>query len=110
MTVGRAECTGLAGAAEAAVAVSTVAQPTARTTAARRTVLTENSMNVLLGEGGPVGRLTWEDAHWEDRVDRFRGSGRAVRRDGRPRACRAVPRMAGRPGRVRRARPRGPAR
>ena len=43
MTAGRAECAGLAGAAEAAVAVSAVAQPTARTTAARRTVLTEKA-------------------------------------------------------------------
>src|SRR3984957_12969143 len=66
------------GAAEAAVAGSALAQPTARTTAVRRAVLTENSMNVPLDEGGPVGRLTWEDARRKDRVDRFRGSGRAA--------------------------------
>ena len=75
MTAGRAECAGVVGAAEAAVAVSAVAQPTARTTAARRTVLTENSMNVPLDDGGPIGRPTWEDAGRQGRVDRLRRLG-----------------------------------
>jgi hypothetical protein len=56
MTAGRAECAGVVGAAEAAVAVSAVVQPSATATAARRTVLTENSMNIPLDDGGPVGR------------------------------------------------------
>ena len=41
ITAVRAECAGVVGAAEAAVAVSAVVLATARATAARRTVLTE---------------------------------------------------------------------
>src|SRR5580693_2699269 len=77
---GCAERAGLAGAAEAAVAVSAVVQPTATATAARRAVLTEKCMNVPLGDGGPVGRLTSEDAGPRGRVDRV---ARLLSRSGR---------------------------